>query len=63
MSLDDIERAVITATLHSVGGSKTEAARVLGISLKTMYNRLHAYGEDCIGRRVRRNTQVEGLAA
>ena len=63
MSLDDIERAVITATLHSVGGSKTEAARVLGISLKTMYNRLHAYGEDCIGRRARRNSQVEGLAA
>jgi DNA-binding NtrC family response regulator len=44
-SLDDAERALITATLRAVGGRKTEAARMLGVSLKTIYNRLHAYGE------------------
>jgi len=43
MSLDDAEQALIKATLDSVGGSKVKAAQVLGISLKTLYNRLHAY--------------------
>jgi DNA-binding NtrC family response regulator len=43
MSLGDIEREVIAATLQTVNGSKTRAARMLGISLKTLYNRLHAY--------------------
>ncbi|HWZ73701.1 MAG TPA: sigma-54 dependent transcriptional regulator [Casimicrobiaceae bacterium] len=42
-SLDDAERALIMATLDSVSGSKAKAAQVLGISLKTLYNRLHAY--------------------
>jgi len=44
-SLENAERALITATLRAVGGRKTEAARLLGVSLKTIYNRLHAYGE------------------
>ena len=42
-SRDDAERALIMATLDSVAGSKAKAAQVLGISLKTLYNRLHAY--------------------
>jgi DNA-binding NtrC family response regulator len=42
-SLDDAERTLIMATLESVAGSKAKAAQVLGISLKTLYNRLHAY--------------------
>jgi DNA-binding NtrC family response regulator len=32
------------ATLRAADGSKSKAAQVLGISLKTLYNRLHAYG-------------------
>ena len=43
MSLDAAEKALITATLQAVSGSKSKAAQVLGISLKTLYNRLHAY--------------------
>src|SRR5262249_14118670 len=43
-SLDLAERALIMATLRAVDGSKSKAAQVLGISLKTLYNRLHAYG-------------------
>jgi two-component system, NtrC family, response regulator AtoC len=42
-SLDEAERTLIMATLDSVAGSKAKAAQVLGISLKTLYNRLHAY--------------------
>ncbi|MFI4952864.1 MAG: sigma-54 interaction domain-containing protein [Burkholderiales bacterium] len=63
MSLHDVERTLITATLQSVGGSKTEAARLLGISLKTMYNRLHAYGDGCIRRKPMPSTGFDALAA
>jgi two-component system, NtrC family, response regulator AtoC len=43
MSLADIERYFILATLEQFGGDKRKAAEVLGISLKTMYNRLNNY--------------------
>ena len=43
MSLSDIERYFILATLEQYGGDKRKAAEVLGISLKTMYNRLNNY--------------------
>jgi len=43
-SIEDAERRLILETLSHVGGNKTRAAEVLGISLKTLYNRLHAYG-------------------
>ena len=42
-SLDEAERALILATLDAVAGSRAQAARVLGISLKTLYNRLQTY--------------------
>jgi DNA-binding NtrC family response regulator len=44
--LDDVEQRVITATLAALGGNKKEAARVLGISLKTLYSRIHASPAD-----------------
>jgi DNA-binding NtrC family response regulator len=42
-SLADIERHFILATLERFGGDKRKAAEVLGISLKTIYNRLNNY--------------------
>jgi DNA-binding NtrC family response regulator len=45
-SLDDIEREVISRTIEFVGGNKTHAAQVLGISAKTLYNRLERYAAD-----------------
>jgi len=41
--LTEVERNMILATLRMVGGDKAEAARRLGISLKTLYNRLNVY--------------------
>lgn len=38
-------RQLILATLKQCGGVKKTAAKVLGISLKTLYNRLEEYGE------------------
>jgi two-component system response regulator AtoC len=43
MSLAELERHFILATLEQCGGDKRKAAEVLGISLKTMYNRLNNY--------------------
>jgi len=42
-SVGDMERRLILATLDHFGGDKRRAAQVLGVSLKTLYNRLHAY--------------------
>jgi two-component system, NtrC family, response regulator HydG len=47
MSLDDVERELIVRTIEYTGGNKSRAAEVLGISLKTLYNRLERYqGKD-----------------
>ncbi|UYO95580.1 sigma-54-dependent transcriptional regulator [Pollutimonas sp. M17] len=42
--LADANRQLILATLKQCGGVKKAAAEVLGISLKTLYNRLEEYG-------------------
>ncbi len=42
-NLADVERWMIFATLQKCGGNKTRAAALLGVSLKTLYNRLNAY--------------------
>jgi DNA-binding NtrC family response regulator len=42
-SLADADRHLIFATLEQCGGVKKRAAEVLGISLKTLYNRLEEY--------------------
>ena len=41
----EAEKRLILETLDTLDGNKKEAAEVLGISLKTLYNRLHEYGE------------------
>ena len=43
-SLEDAEKALIIKTLAANGNNKTRAADVLGISLKTLHNKLKAYG-------------------
>jgi DNA-binding NtrC family response regulator len=42
-SIADAERRLILATLEKVDGNKKQAAETLGISLKTLYNRLKDY--------------------
>lgn len=44
-TIEDVERELIRATLEQVNDNKTAAAEMLGISTKTLYNRLHAYGD------------------
>jgi DNA-binding NtrC family response regulator len=42
-SLDEIEREVIMRTVEFAAGNKSRAAEILGVSLKTLYNRLERY--------------------
>jgi DNA-binding NtrC family response regulator len=42
----DVERSLIIATLRQCDGNKAKAAELLGVSLKTLYNRLGAYRSD-----------------
>jgi transcriptional regulator with GAF, ATPase, and Fis domain len=49
-SLAEADRQLILATLEQCGGVKTRAAEILGISLKTLYNRLVEYGEDAANK-------------
>ena len=45
-TLDAVERKLLLATLQAVNGDRKTAAELLGISLKTVYNRLKEYGLD-----------------
>jgi DNA-binding NtrC family response regulator len=42
----DAERALILRTLERAGNNKAEAARQLGVDVKTIYNKLKSYGID-----------------
>ncbi|MGE5849965.1 MAG: sigma-54-dependent transcriptional regulator [Candidatus Methylomirabilota bacterium] len=44
ITVDEAEKALILKTLASVGNNKARAAEILGISLKTLHNKLHRYG-------------------
>jgi transcriptional regulator with PAS, ATPase and Fis domain len=44
--LDEVEKGHILRTLAYNHGNKTKTALVLGITIKTLYNKLHRYGED-----------------
>lgn len=43
LTLEKIERDHICETLQRLDGNKTRAAKVLGITVKTLYNKLHLY--------------------
>ncbi len=44
--LADAQKQIILGTLKHCGGDKRLAARTLGVSLKTLYNRLGSYGAE-----------------
>ncbi|AAZ96683.1 Transcriptional Regulator, Fis family [Thiobacillus denitrificans ATCC 25259] len=45
-SLEEVEQQLIIATLDRFRGDKRRAAKALGVSLKTIYNRLNEYASD-----------------
>jgi DNA-binding NtrC family response regulator len=57
-SLAEAERALILATLQHCNHHKERTAAALGVSLKTLYNRLKEYSADDLGE----PTEVAGAA-
>jgi two-component system response regulator AtoC len=45
-SIEEVERRLIMATLDAHAGNKRKTADILGVSLKTLYNRLNMYREE-----------------
>ncbi len=43
-TVEEAEKLLILKTLHSTNNNKTRAAEILGISLKTLHNKLKEYG-------------------
>jgi DNA-binding NtrC family response regulator len=50
LTVDDAERQLIAITLAHTGNNKTKAAQLLGISLKTLHNKLAREAADAAGR-------------
>ncbi len=44
LTMEEIERAALVQTLDLCGGNKAETARRLGISEKSVYNKVKLYG-------------------
>jgi transcriptional regulator with PAS, ATPase and Fis domain len=44
-TVDEAERQLIVRTLATTSNNKARAAEILGISLKTLHNKLHRYAE------------------
>ena len=44
LPMQEVERRYIQRVLKSVGGNKTQAAKVLGFDRRTLYRKLERYG-------------------
>ena len=51
--LDEVEREYLLASLERLGGNKARTAAALGISEKTLYNKLHRYAAEEEAREAR----------
>ena len=49
MTVDEAEQKLIMVTLDAAGGNKTRAAEMLGISLKTLHNKLNRFKSEEFG--------------
>lgn len=58
-TIAEVERQLILATLAENGGNKERSAHILGLSLKTLYNRLRQYeNEDAAARHALDSTEA-----
>jgi DNA-binding NtrC family response regulator len=45
-TMDDVERELIVQTLAHCAGNRTHAARVLGVSVRTLRNKIRQYAAE-----------------
>ena len=50
MTIDEAEKALILKTLETCSGNKTKAAKTLGVSVRTLRNKLNEYGLSNTGK-------------
>lgn len=48
ISVREMEKELIFRTLQEVGDNRTKAAKILGISIRTLRNKLREYREECV---------------
>jgi DNA-binding NtrC family response regulator len=60
-TVGEAERLLIIKTLESTNNNKTRAAEILGISLKTLHNKLKEYGSSSADGRAEKE-EAEGVA-
>lgn len=46
VTLDELERKHIATAMNRAGGNKPAAAAMLGITVKTLYNKLNRYAKE-----------------
>ena len=44
LTLEEVEKALVVNTLKDVGGNRERAARLLGVSTRTLYRKIQEYG-------------------
>jgi DNA-binding protein Fis len=44
VTLQDMERQLLEKTLEATGGNRTRAAELMGVSLRTVRNKIRTYG-------------------
>lgn len=62
MAVADVEQALILATLRQMDGNRTHAANILGISIRTIRNKLRAYSYAKDGAALDRQPSLAVLA-
>ena len=58
-SSKSIEKNLIMKTLESCKGNRTDASNMLGISTRTLRNKLHEYGEMSAFKEGEQNNEIE----
>jgi DNA-binding NtrC family response regulator len=58
MSIKDVEKKLIEKTLEHFDGNKKLTAEALGISLKTLYNRLCEYDDTISSERIHADERI-----
>lgn len=52
-TMAEVERQYLTMVLEQTGGNKVQTAKILGLTVKTIYNKLNSYKAESNGQVIR----------